>query len=127
MRLRKLPRLRHADLPGPRHLTLGSGPRHYTRLAKNMTTEDEVRAALATVVDPEIGANLIELNMIRRIDISDERVAVDLVLTAPGCPLANWIVEGARQSIAAIPGVKNVEVKVLDEPWTPPDSADGAW
>jgi metal-sulfur cluster biosynthetic enzyme len=92
-----------------------------------MITEDEVKTALASVIDPEIGANLIELNMIRRVDISEDRVTVDLVLTAPGCPLANWIVEGARQSVAAIPGVKNVEVNVLDEPWTPPDNGDAPW
>ncbi len=92
-----------------------------------MITEDEVRSALATVIDPEIGANLIELNMIKRINISEDRVVVDLVLTAPGCPLANYIVEGARMAVAAVPGIKSAEVNVLDEPWTPPDSADGAW
>jgi ATP-binding protein involved in chromosome partitioning len=92
-----------------------------------MTTEEDVRAALASVIDPEIGANLIELNMIKRIAISEDEVAIDLVLTAPGCPLANYIVEGARQSVVAIPGVKNVEVKVLDQPWEPPDDGNGSW
>ncbi len=92
-----------------------------------MTTEDEIRSALATVIDPEIGANLIELNMIRRINISEDRVSVDLVLTAPGCPLANYIVEGARMTVAAVPGVKSAEVNVLDEPWQPPDPGEGEW
>jgi Domain of unknown function DUF59. len=49
-----------------------------------------------------------------------------LVLTAPGCPLANYIVEAARQSIAAILGVKNVAVRVLDQPWEPADESNGS-
>ncbi len=86
-----------------------------------MTTEEEVKSALSTVVDPEVGSDLVSLNMIRNIQITDEQVTVNLVLTAPGCPLAGYLVEGARQSVAAIPGVKQVAVNVLDEPWTPPD------
>ncbi len=92
-----------------------------------MATEEEVKGALSGVIDPELGASIIDLNMVRHIDISDEQVTVDLVLTAPGCPLANWIIEGARQSVAAISGVKNVEVNVLDEPWQPPENRDGGW
>jgi len=91
-----------------------------------MTTEKDVRAALASVIDPEIGANLIELNMVKQITISEDEVDIDLVLTAPGCPLANYIVEAARQSIAAIPGVKNVAVRVLDQPWEPADESNGS-
>jgi metal-sulfur cluster biosynthetic enzyme len=91
-----------------------------------MTTEKDVRAALASVIDPEIGANLIELNMVKQITISEDEVDIDLVLTAPGCPLAHYIVEAARQSIAAIPGVKNVEVRVLDQPWEPADENNGS-
>lgn len=86
-----------------------------------MTTEEEVKSALSTVVDPEVGSDLVSLNMIKRIEIADEQVTIDMVLTVPGCPLAGYLVEGARQSVATIPGVKNVNVNVLDEPWTPPD------
>jgi ABC-type branched-subunit amino acid transport system ATPase component len=45
---------------------------------------------------------------------------VALVLTVPFCPLAGYMVEMARQAVASLPGVRQVTVEVLDEPWTPP-------
>lgn len=86
-----------------------------------MPTEQEVIAALSEVVDPELGASLIDLNMVRRIEISDGQVTVHLVLTVPGCPLVWWIVESVREAVSAVPGVQRVEVELLNEPWQPPD------
>lgn len=86
-----------------------------------MPTEQEVRAALSEVVDPELGASLIDLNMVRRIEITDGQVTVHLVLTVPGCPLVWWIGQSVREAVSALPGVERVEVKLLDEPWQPPD------
>jgi len=86
--------------------------------------EQVVRDALREVIDPELGANLIDLNMVRRIDIADGQVTVHLVLTAPGCPLAGWMVEQIYQAVGALPGVEQVEVALLDEPWQPPGADD---
>lgn len=87
-------------------------------------TEEAVREALRGVIDPELGANVVDLGMVKQIDIFDGQVSVQLVLTAPGCPLAGWIVLQARRAVGALPGVASVQVKLLDEPWRPPGAAE---
>jgi metal-sulfur cluster biosynthetic enzyme len=89
-----------------------------------METLDEqtVRQALRNVIDPELGANVIDLNMVRQITLEGGKVSVELVLTAPGCPLAGWIVQQIRAAIAGIEGVQQIDVRLLDEPWQPPDA-----
>jgi serine O-acetyltransferase len=86
--------------------------------------EQTVRETLRTVIDPELGMNLVDLGMVKQIAIADGQVAVQLVLTAPGCPLAGWIVQQVRQTLGALPDVKRVEVTLLDEPWQPDESFD---
>ncbi len=81
--------------------------------------EQAVRDALRGVVDPELGMNLVDLGMVKQIAIVDSQVSVQLVLTAPGCPLAGWIVWQVRLAIGALPEVQQVEVTLLDEPWEP--------
>jgi ATP-binding protein involved in chromosome partitioning len=87
--------------------------------------EEAVRQALRGVIDPELGASVVDLNMVRQIDIADGDVTVHLVLTVPGCPLVWWIMENVRQAIGSLPGVTKVEVNLLDEPWQPTDNR--AW
>jgi metal-sulfur cluster biosynthetic enzyme len=93
---------------------------------RKMETPDEqtVRQALRNVIDPELGANVIDLNMVRQITLEGGKVSVELVLTAPGCPLAGWIVQQIRAAIAEIEGVQQIDVRLLDEPWQPPDADD---
>jgi len=86
--------------------------------------DDTVRQALRNVIDPELGVNVIDLNMVRQITVEDGKVSVQLVLTAPGCPLAGWIVQQIRGAIAAIQGVQQIDVRLLDEPWQPPEVDD---
>lgn len=83
-------------------------------------TEDVVRDALRNVIDPELGYSVVDLNMVRRIDIADGQVTVHFVLTVPGCPLAWWIMQNVRQVVGALPGVEKAEVLLLNEPWQPP-------
>lgn len=87
-------------------------------------TEEAVRAALRGVIDPELGANVVDLGMVKEVAIADGQVTVKLVLTAPGCPLAGWIVLQAQRAVAALPGVAGVQVNLLDEPWQPPGAAE---
>jgi metal-sulfur cluster biosynthetic enzyme len=84
--------------------------------------DQTVRQALRNVIDPELGASVIDLNMVRQITIEDGKVSVELVLTAPGCPLAGWIVQQIRGAIGEIQGVQQIDVRLLDEPWQPPDA-----
>lgn len=87
-------------------------------------TEAAVRDALRGVIDPELGANVVDLGMVKQVTIADGQVTVKLVLTAPGCPLAGLIAWQAQRTVAALPGVTGVQVEFLDEPWQPPGAAE---
>lgn len=72
---------------------------------------------LRTVLDPEVGVNLVDLGLIRDVRVSNGAVEVDMVLTSPHCPLAGQLVEQVRSHARAVPGVEHVRVTLLDEPW----------
>jgi FeS assembly SUF system protein len=82
---------------------------------------DDIVAALKTVYDPEIPADIYELGLIYRIDIEDDRmVRIDMTLTAPGCPVAGEMPGWVQNAVGAVEGVSGVEVNmVFDPPWTP--------
>ncbi|MCS7286737.1 MAG: metal-sulfur cluster assembly factor [Anaerolineae bacterium] len=83
-------------------------------------TEKQVRDALRQVIDPEIGMDVVTLGMIRQVNIGEGgEVEVKMVLTAPFCPLASYLVEQVRMAAASVPGVKEVKVTLLDERWDP--------
>jgi len=83
-------------------------------------TEDII-AALKTVYDPEIPADVYELGLIYRIDIDDDRfVDIDMTLTAPGCPVAGEMPGWVENAVATVAGINGVTVNmVFDPPWTP--------
>lgn len=88
----------------------------------------EIIAALKSVYDPEIPADIYELGLIYRVEIDDDRnVEVDMTLTAPGCPVAGEMPMWVEDAIGAVPGVGNVVVNmVFDPPWTPERMSDEA-
>ncbi len=73
------------------------------------------------MIDPEIGLNVVDLNMISDIEIDDKRIVVRLVLTASFCPLAGFLVNEVKKKTLEVAEGRDVEVMVLDEPWTPPE------
>ena len=81
----------------------------------------DIVAALKTVYDPEIPADIYELGLIYRVDIEDDRtVKVDMTLTAPGCPVAGEMPAWVQNAVASVEGIMDVEVNmVFDPPWTP--------
>jgi FeS assembly SUF system protein len=89
---------------------------------------DDIVAALKTVYEPEIPADIYELGLIYRVDIDDERnVAVDMTLTAPGCPVAGEMPVWVENAVASVPGVKDVKVNmVFDPPWDQSRMSDEA-
>jgi FeS assembly SUF system protein len=78
-------------------------------------------AALKTVYDPEIPADIYELGLVYKIDIEDDRsVKIDMTLTAPGCPVAGEMPGWVQNAVSAVEGVSDVEVNMtFDPPWTP--------
>jgi len=79
----------------------------------------DIVAALKTVYDPEIPADIYELGLIYGIDIDGERnVAIVMTLTAPGCPVAGEMPKWVENAVGAVPGVNGTAVTMtFDPPW----------
>jgi ATP-binding protein involved in chromosome partitioning len=75
-----------------------------------MVTNEDVLGALRTVQDPELGKDLVSLNMIRDIRIEGERVSFTVVLTTPACPLGMEIQERCEEAVRRLPGVRDVSI-----------------
>ena len=88
----------------------------------------DIVAALKTVYDPEIPADIYELGLIYSIDIDDERnVAIEMTLTAPGCPVAGDMPTWVENAVASMPGLGRVSVKLtFDPPWEQSRMSDEA-
>ncbi|MBV8701106.1 SUF system Fe-S cluster assembly protein [Bradyrhizobium sp.] len=93
---------------------------------ERLTTE--IVAALKTVFDPEIPADIYELGLIYKVDIKDDRsVDVVMTLTTPNCPAAGELPTMVENAIASVPGVGVVSVNLVWEPmWTPDRMSDEA-
>jgi FeS assembly SUF system protein len=89
---------------------------------------DEIIAALKTVYDPEIPADIYELGLIYKVDIADDRkVTVDMTLTTPNCPSAAELPNMVENAVATVPGVGEVAVNVVwDPPWDQSRMSDEA-
>ncbi|MEB3356804.1 MAG: Mrp/NBP35 family ATP-binding protein [Synechococcales bacterium] len=70
---------------------------------------------LKPVQDPELQKSLVELNMIRNVQVDNGNVSFTLVLTTPACPLREFIVEDCEKAVKTLPGVQSVEVEVTAE------------
>src|SRR5262245_7566119 len=79
----------------------------------------DIVAALKSVYDPEIPADIYELGLIYKIDVDDDRnIAIEMTLTAPGCPVAGEMPLWVENAVAAVPGVGQVKVTLtFDPPW----------
>ena len=93
---------------------------------ERLTTE--IVAALKTVFDPEIPADIYELGLIYKVDIKDDRsVDVVMTLTTPNCPAAGELPTMVENAVASVPGVGVVSVNLVWEPmWTPDRMSDEA-
>lgn len=89
---------------------------------------DDIIAALKTVYDPEIPADIYELGLIYKIDIKDTRdVEIDMTLTAPACPVAGEMPQWVENAVRAVAGVGDVTVNLVFEPaWEPSRMSDEA-
>lgn len=84
-----------------------------------MTTDILDRTSILNVLrpvqDPELQKSLVELNMIRNVEIAGGNVSFTLVLTTPACPLRELIVEDCKKAVQTLPGVKDVAIEVTAE------------
>ena len=80
--------------------------------------QERVIDVLKTVYDPEIPVNIYDLGLIYRIELNDDatELSVDMTLTAPNCPAADFILEDVRQKLEAIAGLSKVDVQLVFEP-----------
>ena len=84
---------------------------------EKLLIEEKIVKMLKTVYDPEIPVNVYDLGLIYAIDLSDDgALRVDMTLTAPNCPAADFIVEDVRIKLESVEGVKSVDVNVVFEP-----------
>jgi FeS assembly SUF system protein len=99
---------------------------HEEEVAVERMDPEELRepiiASLRGVHDPEIPVNIYDLGLIYRIDIANNGdVAVDMTLTAPGCPVAGMMPLMVKSAVARVEGVGEVNVQLV---WDPPWNAD---
>ena len=80
--------------------------------------QERVIEVLRTVYDPEIPVNIYDLGLIYRIELNDDatELSVDMTLTAPSCPAADFILEDVRQKLETLSGLTKVDVQLVFEP-----------
>lgn len=92
-----------------------------------MVTEPIVRAMLMDVFDPEMGVSIVDLGLIYKIDISSDKIDIDLTLTNPSCPKADELISDIKKVLLGLSGINEVNVKLVwSPPWKPEMMSDEA-
>lgn len=98
-------------------------PAYFRNFASIMTPEEKLAieekivTMLRTVYDPEIPVDIYSLGLIYKIDLDDDgNLRIDMTLTAPNCPAADFLVEDARIKLESIEGIKSVDIRIVFEP-----------
>ncbi len=84
---------------------------------EKLALEEKIVEVLQTVYDPEIPVDIYSLGLIYNIEVDEEKsVHIDMTLTAPNCPAADFIMEDVRMKVEGIEGVKNAVIQIVFEP-----------
>lgn len=84
---------------------------------EKLALEEKVVEMLRTVYDPEVPVDIYSLGLVYKIDIDDSAVLhIDMTMTAPNCPMADFIVDDARIKLESIDGLKGVDIRIVFEP-----------
>lgn len=88
--------------------------------SKRLEIEENIVKMLRTVYDPEIPVDVYSLGLVYRIEVGDAGdVAIDMTLTAPSCPMSDFLFADVRDKVGSIDGVTSVDVQLVFEPvWT---------
>ncbi|MCH9813391.1 MAG: metal-sulfur cluster assembly factor [Epsilonproteobacteria bacterium] len=84
-------------------------------------TTDDIYNAISTVIDPEVGFNLVEMGLIYDVELEEEdAVLVTMTLSTPSCPLHEMLLNWTKEAVLKVEGVKSVDVNLtFDPPWNP--------
>ena len=98
----------------------------------SITTDDPrlatVWTALATVLDPELGLDIVTLGLVFGVELDGSTARVTYTLTTPGCPMERAITDGVRRAVLAVEGIGRVDTRIVWEPaWHPGMIAPGAF
>jgi metal-sulfur cluster biosynthetic enzyme len=89
-------------------------------MTENTRMEELASVLLTQVVDPELGLDIVDLGLVYDIKVELPVARVTMTLTTPGCPLHDTMTDGVRESLLRLPGVEEVDVKLVWEPrWSP--------
>lgn len=90
-------------------------------MTDTMPDDDAVREALRQVDDPEAGMNIVDLGLVYLIEVTPERVRIEMTMTTAACPMTEMIVDQVREVVTSIvPEGTTVDVELVwDPPWTP--------
>jgi ATP-binding protein involved in chromosome partitioning len=80
-----------------------------------MATEQDILNALKSVEDPDLRRDIVSLGFVKNLSVSGDSVRFDINLTTPACPVRDQLQEDARRAVAALPGVRKVDVKMTAE------------
>ena len=84
---------------------------------QKLKIEEDIIKMLKTVYDPELPVDVYSLGLIYKIDLNDEgHVDIDMTLTAPNCPIADFIITDVRTKLEAVEGVEAVNINIVFEP-----------
>lgn len=79
-----------------------------------------VADALRTVIDPEVGINIVDLGLVYDVRVEAGRVEIDLTMTTPACPLSSYIIREIERALQPLPGVESAGVELVWSPrWSP--------
>ena len=93
----------------------------------NTDTGAALAAALKTVIDPELGYNIVDLGLVYQAEVIDGCAQILLTTTTPGCPATDYICAAAEACAASVAGVAAVDVTMTwDPPWSPDRMSDEA-
>ena len=107
------------SVPSEKYVLGHSSSKQASRHSGRKINENDVKAVLAEVIDPELGVNMVDLGLLYEINISNENhVDIVMTLTTPGCPLGSFFRKDIHDRLASLEGVTSSDVRIIfDPPW----------